>query len=131
MVYAVVVSGGKQYKVEVGQTIDVDLLSAEPGETIELSRVLMVSGDDGIEVGQPLVSGASVVAEVIGGVRGRKIIVFKYKSKKGYAKKQGHRQSYTQVRIDDVKMRKTVPRKKAAEVEEAAVVPTEEVTENV
>lgn len=100
--YAVVESGGKQYKVEVGKTVDVDLLAAAPGETVELGRVLMISAEDGVTVGQPTVDGARVLAEVVEDVRGPKLIVFKYKSKVRYRKKNGHRQSYTRVLVKDI-----------------------------
>lgn len=100
--YAVVACGGKQYKVQVGQTVDVDLLPAESGQTIELGRVLMVGGDSDSLIGQPVVEGAKVMAEVVGTIRGEKIIVFKYKSKVRYRRKNGHRQSYTRVIVRDI-----------------------------
>ena len=105
--YAVLESGGKQYKVEVGQTIDVDLLPVESGETVELGRVLMLGGDEGIAVGQPTVEGARVLAEVVGEVRGQKIIVFKYKPKVRYRRKLGHRQSFTRVFIKEIQTSQT------------------------
>lgn len=101
--YAVVESGGKQYKAEVGKTLAVDLLHAEPGATIELDRVLLLSGEDGIVVGQPTVAGAKVVVEVVEDFRDKKLIVFKYKNKVRYRKKNGHRQSYTRVRVTDIR----------------------------
>jgi len=101
-VYAVVESGGRQYKVEVGQTLDVDRLPAGAGETIELGNVLMVAGDDEIAVGKPTVEGAKVLAEVVGEVRGEKIIVFKYKPKVRYRRKLGHRQPYTRVKVTEI-----------------------------
>ena len=100
--YAVVESGGKQYKAEVGMTLDVDLMKAEPGETIELDRVLLLSGEDGVVVGQPTIAGAKVVAEVVDDIRGKKLIVFKYKNKVRYRKKAGHRQSYTRIRVTGI-----------------------------
>jgi large subunit ribosomal protein L21 len=101
-VYAVVECSGKQYKVQVGNVVDVDLQAAAPGETIELDRVLMLGGDEGVVVGQPTVAGAKVVVEVMEDVRGPKLIVFKYKSKVRYRKKAGHRQSYTRIKVTDI-----------------------------
>lgn len=100
--YAVVETGGKQYKVEVGQTVDVEVLPAEVGATVELGRVLMVSTDDGLQVGNPIVEGAKVTADVVHHGRGKKIIVFRYKSKTRYRKKTGHRQNYTRVAVKDI-----------------------------
>lgn len=100
--YAVVESGGRQYKVQVGQTLDVDLLPAAAGETVELGQVLMVGGDEEVSVGQPTVPGAKVLAEVVGEIRGPKIIVFKYKPKVRYRRKLGHRQSYTRVVVKEI-----------------------------
>lgn len=100
--FAVVETGGKQYKVRPGQTIEVELLPLAPGSDHTLDRVLLVSTDDQTLVGQPLVSGAQVEAEVMRQGRGEKIIVFKFKSKKRYRRKTGHRQNYTYLRINDV-----------------------------
>jgi large subunit ribosomal protein L21 len=100
--YAILETGGKQYKVRPGDTIEVEKLAAEPGETVELGRVLMVGGDDAVTVGTPLVDGASVVAEVVDQHRGKKIIVFKYKAKVRYRRKTGHRQSLTTLRIKEI-----------------------------
>lgn len=100
--YAVVETGGKQYKVEVGQTVDVERLPAEVGASVELGRVLMVAADDGIKFGNPVVSGARVMGDVVAHGRGQKIIVFRYKSKTRYRKKTGHRQGYTRVAIKDI-----------------------------
>jgi large subunit ribosomal protein L21 len=101
-VYAVVETGGKQYKVTPGQTFDVEKLAGEPGQTVELDRVLMVSKDDAVTVGQPTVSGAKVVATVVDHVKGEKLIVFKYKNKTRYHKKNGHRQNYTRLAVKDI-----------------------------
>ena len=97
--YAVVVTGGKQYKVEEGNTIFVEKLEAEVGSTVELDKVLAVSKDGEIKVGKPVVEGAKVVAKVVAQDKAKKIIVFKYKPKKDYRKKQGHRQPYTKLVI--------------------------------
>ncbi|MFQ5576672.1 MAG: 50S ribosomal protein L21 [Anaerolineae bacterium] len=98
--YAIVVSGGKQYKVSEGDTIDVETLPVEAGSAVELNQVLMVSSEQGTTVGAPLVEGASVKATVQRHGRGRKIIV--YKHKKNYRRKQGHRQNYTRLRVEKI-----------------------------
>ena len=100
--YAVIETGGKQYRVSPGQTVEVELLPAEPGATVTLDRVLLVSAEDGATVGQPLVPGGAVVATVIGEGRGKKVIVFKYKPKKRYRHRRGHRQELTVLTIDDI-----------------------------
>ncbi len=99
--YAVIESGGKQYRVAEGDVIQVEKLSVEEGKKIELERVLMVSDGKTVKVGAPVVKGAQVSATVQGHGRGKKIIV--YKHKKNYHKKQGHRQDYTSLRIDKIK----------------------------
>jgi large subunit ribosomal protein L21 len=99
--YAVIESGGKQYRVAEGDVIQVEKLSVEVGKKVELDRVLMVSGDAGVTVGTPVVEGAQVTATVKNHGRGKKIIV--YKHKKNYHKKQGHRQDYTALHIDKIK----------------------------
>jgi len=98
-IYAIIRSGGKQYRVEPDQVIDVDRLPATVGATIELSDVLMVAGDGDVQVGQPLVAGARVIAEVIEHGRDDKVVVFKYKAKTRYRRKKGHRQPYTRLAI--------------------------------
>ena len=100
--YAVVVTGGKQYKVEEGNTIFVEKLEAEVGSTVELDKVLAVSKDGEIKVGKPVVEGAKVVAKVVAQDKAKKIIVFKYKPKKDYRRKQGHRQPYTKLVIEKI-----------------------------
>jgi len=100
--YAILETGGKQYKVRPGDTIQVEKLPGEPGDTVELGRILMVGDVDAVSVGSPVVAGASVVAEVVGQGRGPKIIVFKYKSKVRYRRKTGHRQSLTTLRIKEI-----------------------------
>lgn len=99
--YAVVETGGRQYKVTEGQVIDVERLEVEPGQTIELDRVLLIS-DEQVQVGQPTVAGAMVVAKVVGEEKGEKIIVFKYKPKTRYRRKTGHRQIYTRLAIQKI-----------------------------
>jgi large subunit ribosomal protein L21 len=101
-VYAILETGGKQYKVRPGDTLQVEKLTAASGETVELDRVLMVSDDDALTVGSPFVDGAKIVAEVVDHHRGPKIIVFKYKAKVRYRRKTGHRQSLTTLRIKEI-----------------------------
>ncbi len=100
--YAVVQTGGKQYRVAVGDTIDVERLDAEPGGEVALDRVLMVVRDGGVLIGRPLVEGAKVVAEVVDQVKGPKLIVFKMKPKKRYRRKTGHRQKLTRLTIKEI-----------------------------
>lgn len=100
--YAVIETGGKQYRVTAGDTIDVERLPAEAGSQIELDRVLMVAGDEGISIGAPVVAGARVVATVAQHLRGPKIVVFKFKAKKRYRRKTGHRQELTRLKIDTI-----------------------------
>ncbi|MEQ9400516.1 MAG: 50S ribosomal protein L21 [Longimicrobiales bacterium] len=101
--YAVFQTGGKQFRAEPGAKLRVPSLVAEPGETITFDHVLLTGdGEDAVKVGTPTVDGASVTAEVLRHGRGKKVIVFKRKRRKGYRKKQGHRQNFTEVRIDDV-----------------------------
>jgi large subunit ribosomal protein L21 len=102
--YAIVETGGKQYRVKPGDTIAVERLSAEPGEVLDLGRVLLIAGngDGPTRVGTPGVDGAVVRAEVVEQARGEKIIVFRYKSKVRYRRRTGHRQSLTRVRITDI-----------------------------
>ncbi len=100
--FAVVETGGKQYKVSPGQTLEVEKLPAEPGDTVELGRVLLISADDQTFIGAPVVENAKVVARVTRQKRGPKIIVFRYKSKSRYRRKTGHRQDYTELTIEDI-----------------------------
>ncbi len=100
--YAVVEAGGKQYKVEVGQTVDVEHIPAEIGDSVELGRVLMVSTDEGLRVGNPVVEGAKVTGDVVLQGRGKKLIVFRYKPKTRYRKKTGHRQAFTRVAVQSI-----------------------------
>ncbi len=100
--YAVVRDRGAQYRVEQGQTLDVALMEAEPGTEIVLNEVLLVGDTDDVKIGAPLVANARVVAEVVGEARGEKIIVFKYKRKKRYRRRTGHRQDYTRIAIKTI-----------------------------
>ena len=101
--YAIIRSGGKQYRAEIGSIIDVDRLPHEVGESIEISDVLLLAIEDDTRVGRPMVDGASVSATVVEQFRGKKIIVYKYRQRTNYRRKQGHRQYYTRLRIDDIK----------------------------
>ncbi len=100
--YAVVETGGKQYRVTVGQTIEVEKLPFAVGERVELDKVLLVADGDEVKVGQPTVKGAKVLATVVEHGKGKKIIVFKYKPKERYRRKKGHRQAYTRLRIEEI-----------------------------
>ena len=99
--YAVVETGGKQYKVSAGETIEVEKLPLEVGQQVELDRVLLVS-DEKVQVGNPTVKGARVMATVAGQGKGKKVIVFKYKPRNRYRRKAGHRQAYTRLQIDKI-----------------------------
>lgn len=101
--YAIIETGGKQYKVQAGDTIFIEKLEANAGEVVTFDRVLAVSNDNGLVAGSPLVAGASVSGKVEKHGKGEKVIVFKYKPKKNYRRKQGHRQPYTKVIIDSIK----------------------------
>jgi large subunit ribosomal protein L21 len=100
-VYAIVETGGKQYKVSTGQTLDVELLPQEVGEQVELSRVLMIVNDEDVQVGTPTVDGAAVRATVAGQIKGEKIRIFKYNGNR-YRRRRGHRQNYTRLHIDEI-----------------------------
>jgi large subunit ribosomal protein L21 len=100
---AVVKTGGKQYVVTEGETLRVEKLEGEVGATIDLGEVLSVGEGSEIKIGTPVVEGATVKAEIIEHGRGKKIVVFKKKRRKGYKKKQGHRQDFTGVRIQEIK----------------------------
>jgi len=101
-IYAVIETGGKQYKITPGQTIDVEHLDVAEGGTVELDKVLLIADGDRISVGTPTVAGAKVVATSQGDGKAKKIIVFKYKPKVRYRKKTGHRQLYTRLVIDKI-----------------------------
>lgn len=100
--YAIIETGGKQYKVQEGDTLRVELLDAEVGQTVEIDNVLMVNKDGQVKVGNPYVAGAKVELKVQEHGKGKKIIVFKYKPKKNYRRKQGHRQPYTAVVVEKI-----------------------------
>jgi large subunit ribosomal protein L21 len=100
--YAVVATGGKQYKVQEGEILRVEKLAGEVGSEIAFERVLMTSDGENVQIGQPLVEGALVKGHIVEQGKSKKIIVFKYKRRKRYRRKQGHRQQYTAVRIDTI-----------------------------
>ena len=100
--YAVIRSGGKQYKVALGQTIRLEKVVGDAGSKVELGDVLLVENDGNIQVGSPLVANAKIQATVVEHDRAKKILVFKKKRKKQYRRTQGHRQDYTSVRIDSI-----------------------------
>ena len=100
--YAVVLTGGKQYRVQEGDVLFVEKLNAEVDSTVELTEVLAVAKDGEIKVGAPVVEGAKVVAKVLAQGKAKKVIVYKYKAKKDYRRKQGHRQPYTKLVIESI-----------------------------
>jgi large subunit ribosomal protein L21 len=103
--YAIVESGGKQYKAVPGTTIEVDRLQVEEGTQFDLDQVLLVSDGEDVKVGAPTVDGATVKTTVVEHFKGRKIIVFKYKTRERYRRKQGHRQQYTRLQIDEISVK--------------------------
>jgi large subunit ribosomal protein L21 len=100
--YAIVRTGGKQYQVEAGDTLRVEKLQGEVGDTVELDDVLLVVDGESVKIGQPVVEGAKVVAKVLEQGRHKKIIVFKKKRRQGYQVKKGHRQMYTALKIETI-----------------------------
>ncbi|MDR3287870.1 MAG: 50S ribosomal protein L21 [Peptococcaceae bacterium] len=102
--FAVIETGGKQFRVQEGDTIAVEKLDAEVGDQVIIDKVLLVEKDGSVQVGSPLVEGAEVHLKVVEHGRGKKIIVFKYKPKKNVRRKQGHRQPYTKVTVEAVRV---------------------------
>ncbi len=100
--YAIIETGGKQYRVQQGDTIFVEKLALEADQSIDFDALLIGGEDGSVTIGKPIVEGAKVSAKVIGQVKGEKIIIFKYKSKKTYRRKQGHRQPYTKLEITGI-----------------------------
>ncbi len=100
--YAIIETGGKQYRVAPGETLEVELLDGQVGETISLSRVLMVQEETGPRIGTPVLAGAVVTAEVVAQGRERKVIVFKKQRRKNYRRTKGHRQFYTRLKITEI-----------------------------
>ena len=103
--YAIIQTGGKQYRVANGDVITVEKLEGEPGQQVRFTDVRLVGGGEDTQVGTPIVPGASVLAEVADQGRGEKIVIFKMKRRKGYRVKTGHRQPYTEVKITSIEAR--------------------------
>ncbi|MBE3555276.1 MAG: 50S ribosomal protein L21 [Thermicanus sp.] len=101
--YAIIETGGKQYRVQEGDVLFIEKLPVEVGETVTFDKVLFLSKEDGVVAGTPYVAGATVTAKVEKQGKGKKIIVYKYKAKKNYRRKQGHRQPYTKVTIEAIR----------------------------
>lgn len=119
--YAIIETGGKQYRVQNGDQIVVEKLGAEAGDTVVFDKVLAVGEGEGVKVGTPYVEGTAVEGKVVENGKGKKVIIFKYKAKKDYRKKQGHRQPYTLVEITAIGGEKAAPADpKAEEVGEEA-----------
>src|SRR5690606_30313406 len=102
--YAIIRTGGKQFRAEPGQTIRIPALAADVGETVTFDEVLLAAADGEVHVGRPTVEGAAVSGEIVSHGKGEKIIVFKWKRRKNYRRKQGHRQKYTEVRIGEIRL---------------------------
>jgi large subunit ribosomal protein L21 len=100
--YAIIDDSGQQFRVQEGDQLDVDLREAEPGATITFDRVVLIGGGDETKIGKPHVDGASVDAEVVGAKKGDKLVVYKYRPRKKYRKKAGHRQKYLAVKITKI-----------------------------
>ena len=100
--YAVIQTGGKQYKVQPGETVYLEKLPGTAGDAIEFDEVLLVADDEQVAVGRPLIEGAKVSGEIVEQGRGQKLIVYKFKRRKNYRRKNGHRQDYTAVKISAV-----------------------------
>jgi large subunit ribosomal protein L21 len=120
--YAVVTSGGKQYKVEEGETLKVEKIPGDVGSSVKFDRVLMIADGDTVSIGQPVLDDALVEGHIVEQGKSKKIIVFKYKRRKRYRRKQGHRQQYTAVKIDSIQA-KAVKAGKKAEAETEARKP--------
>ena len=103
--YAIIRSGNKQFRAEPGMTIKVPSLAADVGDTVTFEEVLVAGGDNGTTLGAPLVDGASVTGEVVRHGKAKKVIIFKWKRRKNYRRKKGHRQAFTEVRIGEIRTR--------------------------
>ncbi len=101
--YAIISDGGRQYKVKSGQQVDIDLRkNLDSGDTVEFSEVLAIGGDEGLQLGTPTIAGAKVTAKVVSQEQGEKIYVEKFRRRKSYHRRNGHRQKYTRVEISDI-----------------------------
>lgn len=116
--YAVIETGGKQYRVQPGDVISVEKLNVEAGAKIDFDRILIANDGSGVQIGTPILESAAVSGTVVENGKGKKVIIFKYKAKKDYRKKQGHRQPYTMIKIDEVSVN---GKSEKAEIEEKAV----------
>lgn len=101
--YAVIKTGGKQYRVGEGDLLRVEKIKGEVGEVVEFDEILMIANGERVEIGRPILNGSKVVGEIIEQGKAKKVIVFKSKRRKGYSKKQGHRQQYTVLKIKEIK----------------------------
>ena len=102
--YAIVDSGGKQYKIKAGETLRVEKIAGDVGQSVDFDQVLMLADGEQVHIGQPLVDKAAVKGHIVEQGKARKILVFKYKRRKRYRRKQGHRQPYTAIRIDSIEV---------------------------
>lgn len=127
--YAVIETGGKQYRVQQGDVITVEKLKVEAGDRVTFDKVLVVNDGTEVKVGTPSVNGAAISGTVVENGKGKKVIIFKYKSKKDYRKKQGHRQPYTMIKIDEFSVDGKVskaPAEKPAELKKAEEISIDE-----
>ena len=125
--YAVIETGGKQYRVQEGDVLTIEKLNVEAGDKVEFDKVLVLAKEGDLKVGAPYVEGAKVFGEVVENGKGQKVIIYKYKANKDYRKKQGHRQPYTMVKIEslDGSAPKAAPAKAEVKAEETAESKTE------
>ena len=100
--YAIVATGGKQYRVQPGQVLEVELLDVADGARIDLGDVLMIGNGDDVTIGRPTVEGARCIVDVLGTAKGKKVVIFKYKAKARYRRKTGHRQKFSRVVVRDI-----------------------------
>lgn len=119
--YAVIETGGKQYRVSEGSTLEIELLADEAGAKVQLDRVLAISDGSSLAVGSPTVDGAAVTVEILEHLRGPKVVSFKKKRRKGYKRKVGHRQELTRVKVLSLSASETAPAATPAEAETAEV----------
>ena len=100
--YAVITTGGKQYKVAPGDVVKVETFGAKKGDTIEIKDVFMIADGDKVTVGKPMLANAKVTAEVMGDGRGEKLLIFKHRRRKGFRKTNGHRQNFTEIKVKEI-----------------------------